>query len=139
MRWLATREHSRVELVHNLQKKGFDPAVIQQTLEELAEEGLQSDARFVEVFVRSRYGKGHGAELIRHELHQHGIHGEETNQCLSSYDWDGLLAKVHHKKYGDGVPDTPKDYANRLRFLSQRGFEQDRIQALLRRLRRGED
>ncbi len=137
--WLAMREHSRAELVHKLKGKGFDEGVIQEVVEEFTEEGLQSESRFVESCIRSHYAKGHGAEHIRHELGQHGIQGEEINQCLSAYDWDGLLAKVHHKKYGDGSPVTPKDYANRLRFLSQRGFEQDRIQALWRRLRRGED
>ncbi len=139
MHWLAVREHSRVELVHNLQKKGFDHDVAQLALDELAAEGSQSDERFLETFVRSRYGKGRGAEQIRHELRHHGIGGVAMNQSLSAYDWDECLLKVHRKKYGDSPPNSPKEFASRLRFLSQRGFEQDRIQALMRRLRRGED
>ncbi len=137
--WLAMREHSRAELVHKLQGKGFDEAVIAEVVEEFAEDGLQNDSRFVESFVRSRYAKGHGPVQIRHELLQHGIGADELNQCLAQYAWDELLETVHRKKYGEGRPESPKDFTVRLRFLSQRGFEPDRIQALLRRLRRGDD
>jgi regulatory protein len=133
------REHSRAELIHKLHSRGFDDAVIQQALDGLAEEGSQSDGRFLETFVRSRYAKGQGIQRIRQELRQHGIIGEELSQCLAEYDWDELLERVHRKKFGEGLPASPNDYATRLRFLCQRGFEQDRIQAFLRRLRRGEN
>ncbi len=139
MHWLAIREHSRVELAHKLQAKDFDEAVISQVLDELAEQGLQSDARFIESFVRSRYMKGHGVGQIRLELGQHGISDDDLNQCLAEYDWDELLEKVHGKKFGGELPASTKDYAARFRFLSQRGFEQDRIQAFMRRLRRSDD
>ena len=134
--WLAMREHSRAELIHKLQAKGYDETVIQEVVEECAEVGLQSDSRFVESLVRSRYAQGHGADKIRHELRQQGIGYEALNQCLAGYDWDALLEKVHRKKYGEAQPASAKEYAARLRFLSQRGFEHDRIQAFLRHLRR---
>jgi regulatory protein len=139
LHWQALREHSRAELVHKLQSKAFDDAVINQALDRLAEEGLQSDRRFLEFLVRSRHAKGQGAQRIRQELKAHGISGEDLNQCLAEYDWEESLEKVHSKKYGDGKPASTKEYAARLRFLSQRGFEHDRIQALMRRLRRGDD
>ena len=139
MHWQSKREHSRVELVHKLQAKNFDAAVISQVIDELAGQGLQSDLRFIEAFVRSRYMKGHGIAHIRLELGQHGISGDELDQCLAEYDWDELLEKVHEKRFGDGLPSTSKDYAARFRFLGQRGFEQDRIQAFMRRFSRSDD
>jgi regulatory protein len=139
LHWQALREHSRAELAHKLQAKGFDDAIIAEVLDRLAEEGLQSDGCFLESFVRSRYSKGHGVQQIRLELRPHGISGEALDLCLSEYDWDELLERVHRKKFGDGLPVSPREYAARLRFLSQRGFEQNRIQAFLRRLRRGEE
>ena len=138
MHWQSKREHSRVELVHKLQAKNFDAAVISQVIDELAGQGLQSDLRFIEAVVRSRYMKGHGIAQIRLELVRHGISGDELDQCLAEYDWDELLEKVHEKRFGDGLPATPKDYAARFRFLSQRGFEQDRIQAFMRRFSRSD-
>jgi regulatory protein len=139
LHWQALREHSRNELANKLQSKGFDDAVIAKVLDQLAEEGLQSNGRFLESFVRSRYSKGHGILHIRQELRSHGISGEALDLCLSEYNWDELLERVHRKKFDGRLPVSPKEYAARLRFLSQRGFEQDRIQAFLRRLRRGED
>ena len=139
MHWQSQREHSRVELVHKLQAKNVDEAVISQVIGELVEQGLQSDARYIESFVRSRYTKGHGIAQIRLELGLQGISGDKLNQCLAEYDWDELLEKVHGKKFGEGLPSTPKDYAARFRFLSQRGFEQDRIQAFMRRFSRSDD
>lgn len=138
MHWQATREHSRVELVDKLKTQGFEESIISQVLDELGEEGLQSDRRFLETLVRSRYAKGHGSDRIRLELRQHGIGDEALNQCLTEYNWDALLEKIHRKKYGEAQPATPKEYSARLRFLSQRGFEHDRIQAFLRHLRRGD-
>jgi regulatory protein len=139
LHWQAIREHSRAELVHKLQYRDFDDEVINQALDRLAEEGLQSDRRFLESWVRSRYAKGQGAQRIRQELKARGISGEDLERCLAEYDWDELLEQVNQKKYADSRPATLKEYSARLRFLSQRGFEQDRIQALMRRLRRGDD
>ncbi len=137
--WQALREHSQVELAHKLQAKGFDDSIIPLVLDCLAEEGLQSDGRFLESLVRKRYMRGHGIAGIRQELGQHGISGEGLSQCLAEYDWDELLEKVHRKKFGATLPTTPEEYASRFRFLSQRGFEQDKIHAFMRRLRRSED
>jgi len=139
LHWQSQREHSRVELAHKLLSKNFDEAVISQVIDELVQQGLQSDVRFVQSFVRSRYTKGHGIAQIRLELGQHGISGDALNQCLDEYDWDELLEKIHSKRFGERIPASVKDYAARFRFLSQRGFEHDRIQAFMRRLRRGDD
>lgn len=137
MRWLALREHGRAELVHKLQAKGFDEASIAAAVQGLAEDGLQSDGRYLEALVRGQFAKGHGPQRIRQALRQQGIAGEDAEQALNEYDWNEALARVHGKKFGGDAPASPKDYAARARFLSQRGFEPDRIQALLRRLRRG--
>jgi len=107
-------------------------------LADVEQDGLQDDGRFLETFVRSRAGKGQGPQRIRQELRLKGIQGEALDQCLAGYPWDESMEKAHGKKYGDSPPASPKEYAARVRFLVQRGFEQHRIQALLQRLRRGE-
>ena len=102
-------------------------------------DGLQSEGRFLASFVRGRHAKGQGPQRIRQELRLKGVDGAGLDECLAEYDWDEAMERIHGKKFGDGPPDSSKDYAARVRFLSQRGFEQDRIQALLRRLRRGDE
>jgi regulatory protein len=108
-------------------------------LQGLQEDGLQDDGRFIEIFVRSQFGKSRGPQRIRQELRQKGIASAESEPVLNEYDWDTALERVYAKKYGETALANPKDYAARMRFLSQRGFETDRIQAFLRRLSRGDE
>ena len=54
MNLLARREHSYVELERKLKQRGFADSVIEQALQRLQEQGLQSDQRFVESFIRAR-------------------------------------------------------------------------------------
>lgn len=105
-------------------------------LADLAEEGLQSDARYAEVFTRSRIGKGYGAYRIRQELRQRGIEGEDAPD-LAEMDWDGLIGQVYAKKYGETLPESLPERAARERFLERRGFGRDDIRRLFRRLQEG--
>jgi len=50
---LARREHGRVELTRKLRKRGAPEALIEAALQRLAEEGLLSEARYLESFVAS--------------------------------------------------------------------------------------
>lgn len=124
-------------MAHKLASKGFDETAIARALNALDEDGLQSDSRFAQIFVRSHFAKGRGAQRIRQELRFQGVNDEGLEACLAEYDWDAAMARAYAKKFGDAAPVGPKEYAARVRFLSQRGFEADRIQALLRRLRWG--
>lgn len=119
--------------------KGCEASVSAAVLDGLQADGLQNDTRFLEVFVRSQFGKGHGPQRIRQEIRLKGMNYDGLDAQLAAHDWDVLLEQVHRKRFGDDAPACAKDYAARLRFLSQRGFEPDRINALLRRLRRGDD
>lgn len=102
-------------------------------------DGLQSDGRFVETFVRSRVAKGYGVNRIRQELRLRGVGEEGAEDCLRAYDWDALIEGVYAKKYRGGSPQSPKEFASRVRFLSQRGFAQNQIQALFKRLRQADE
>ena len=104
----------------------------------MAREGLQSDARFAEVFTRSRAGKGYGAYRIRQELRQRGIGGEDAPD-LKAMDWDRLIGQVYARKYGDTLPESLPERAKREHFLERRGFGRDDIRRLFRRLKDGGD
>jgi regulatory protein len=134
IRLLAQREHSRSELLRKLAAAGIEAELARQTVDELVAERTQSDARFADVFVRSRQRRGQGPQRLRHELRNRGIGGEDIDDALKETDWDEVLAETHAKKFGHGKPDTPKEFAARMRFLLQRGFSQSAIRAHLRRL-----
>lgn len=123
MQLLALREHSRQELERKLLRR-FEPAVVQQVLENLEQQGLQSDARFAEQYVYSRSNKGYGPLNIRAELAKRGIAERLIATWLddAEQDWQVLMLRVAAKKFGDQPLVDHKEMAKRGRFLSSRGF-----------------
>ncbi|BCB61198.1 MULTISPECIES: regulatory protein RecX [Halomonadaceae] len=133
---LARREYSRVELARKLQQKSFDGVEIEACLDALAEQSLQSDARFAESFVRSRIARGQGVIRIKGELRQRGIDQETLTAALAAVeereavDWFELAKETLARRY-DSPGDTPKERAKRERFLATRGFDFEQIRYAL--------
>lgn len=131
MDYLARREHGRVELLDKVTAAGFDADVAENAIVKLTEEGLQSDRRFVEAFVRSRIDQGKGPARIRAELGQRGIAENLIDNGLTDVqqNWHDLARGVRQKKFGAGRPADFETKARQMRFLQYRGFEPDHIQA----------
>ena len=131
LRLLARREHGRAELEQKLAAAGFDTEVAAGAVEELAEEGLQSDRRFVESFVQSRISQGKGPLRIHADLGQRGIAAVLVDEVLeqTGEDWSALAREARAKKFGRPRPAEFRDKARQMRFLQYRGFEPEQIQA----------
>lgn len=129
---LARREHSRRELRDKLRRRFSDEALIEEHIERLAEEGLQSDERFAESFLRQRVGKGQGPLRISQELKQRGIEDALISLAFGAgqVDWPGCAADVLQRKFGPGAPADLKDKARRVRFLQYRGFSYEHFSDL---------
>lgn len=136
IRLLARREYSRAELQTRLTAKGHADATIDETLDALAKEGLQSDTRFAETFVRSRIARGQGPIKIRAELGNRGIDRELTRaaiddaQHVNKTDWFALACDTLAKRFGD-PGSIPRERARRERFLAGRGFDFDQVRHAL--------
>jgi regulatory protein len=130
---LARREHGRVELGRKLRLRGAAVELIDPALERLAEEGLLSDARYLESFVRMRANAGYGPLRIREELTQRGLAREAIEQALrdSGFDWNAQLYEVWLRKFGE-VPGDQRERGRQGRFLSYRGYSLEMIGRLLR-------
>jgi regulatory protein len=130
MDYLARREHGRTELIHKLTKFGFEFDVADAAVAQLVDDGLQSDARFAEAFVRSRIGQGKGPSRIRAELREHGLSDGVIDIALAEaeQDWFELAIDVRLKKFGGEKPADFKEKARQMRFLQSRGFDSDQIQ-----------
>ncbi len=131
--FLARREHSRAELKWKLAARDYSDKEIEETLRRLSEKGLQSDRRFAESYAQSRFSRGHGPEKIAMELEQKGIDALQIDEVLHSekFDWHELAAAVYRKKFSDKPVSGWKEKAKRSRFLRQRGFSNEHIQAVL--------
>ncbi|MBE0509919.1 MAG: recombination regulator RecX [Gammaproteobacteria bacterium] len=126
---LSRREHGCQELYHKLCLKGHAPALCDAVLRELQAEGLLSDQRYAEAYVRMRANRGYGPERIRMELKEKGISSTliqaELQQAES--DWFALAREVRIKRFGELLPKDFRERAKQMRFLQYRGFSNDQI------------
>jgi regulatory protein len=73
VRYLARREYGIEELKRKLVQRGAGPDLVEQVVADCAEQGLVSDERFTEMYVRMRIRRCFGPMKIRGELRQRGI------------------------------------------------------------------
>lgn len=131
MDFLARREHSRLELYQKLKQRQFEPDVINSELSKLLDEGLQSDERFAEAFLRSRIDKGKGPNIILSELLQRGVDELLVSNVLESISegqWCEVAYETMNKKLGN---ESELDYDKQLKlmkFLNNRGFTRSQIE-----------
>ena len=138
MNLLARREQSFFELIQKLTLKypDFDKQeTILPALEKLREENLQSDARFVESYVRYRSSRGMGPLKIQAELDQKGVSSSLIRAELYSeeIDWFELCRQALERKFSEAPAADLREKVKekRYRFLSQRGFDSEQIRAIL--------
>ncbi len=126
MNLLARREHLRHELATKLKRRfgGEAEPLIEAALDDLSTEGLLSDERFAESYIRQRIGKGYGPDRIRQELRQKGLNTVLLELALEAadVDWAERAAGVRLKKFGAAPPLDFKEKARQMRFLNYRGF-----------------
>lgn len=132
MNHLARREHSASELRDKLARRFDAPALIEEVVNKLTEEKLQSDERFAEAFVSMRMRQGKGPLRITLELQQKGVAAElrEAYLDVSDREWQDLAREVRDKRFGFELPSQPKEKARQIRFLQYRGFTSEQVRAL---------
>ena len=130
---LARREHGRAELARKLRQRGAEAELIDSALERLSEEGLLSDERFLESFIRSRANAGYGPLRIRDELNQRGLPRAAVERALADnpIDWAENLHELWQRRFA-GLPADARERAKQGRFLLYRGFAHEAVSRLLR-------
>ena len=132
MNLLARREHGHVELARKLLQRGADAQMIEVELQRLTEDGLLSEERYLESYIRSRANASRGPMLIREELIQRGLDRSEVEQALraAEIDWDENMRDLWQRRFAGQITDL-KDKAKQSRFLAQRGYAVEAIRRLL--------
>jgi regulatory protein len=134
---LARREHSIAELQQKLsshaRKKEIDVEIAANVVDELQGEGLVSDERFTEAFVRYRMNNGYGPVRIQSELRERGVNEKIQASYLDFADpqWLEQIVLVRRKRFGDSLPEDYKERARQARFLQYRGFTTDQAKRAL--------
>lgn len=124
---LARREHSRAELFKKLSKFG-DADTINTVLDELKENNLQSEERFVVAKIHS-LDKKFSNSKIRSELKKSGVATEliSANTANNPESEVQKIRVILNKKYKTPLPaknsaEYVREKNRRLRFLQSRGF-----------------
>jgi len=102
---------------------------VNQIIEKLRAQGLQSDDRFTEVFVHNRIEKGYGPVRIMQELRKRSISDDLINQFVNIHEskWEQRACQVRKKRFGQKLPTDFKDKARQSRFLQYRGFTSEQL------------
>jgi regulatory protein len=130
IRLLARREHSRAELIRKLAADGTTEEIA-AVLAQLETEGLLSDARYAEAYVRSHCAR-FGAARLRQTLRSKGIDAELVNAQVGTLEGELERARAVWARKFAAVPRDAREWARQGRFLQNRGFAVDVIRQLLK-------
>jgi regulatory protein len=135
---LARRERSRAELAAALKRKKFPADLIEQVLQTIQTEGLQSDTRFASAWIETRRRLSpRGRATLVYELKQKGIEDREIKSVMNRYastdERDALRELIASRlpRLIQSTEDREKLKRRLLGFLSRRGFAFEDIRAVL--------
>lgn len=99
---LATREHSKKEIVTKLIQRGYDKEIAEETIEKLTYYGYIDDERFARLFAKElKERKKYGLGRIKQELFRKGIEREIIENVLCEFEEDPIeeIKELLLKKY----------------------------------------
>ena len=132
LRYLARREHSRLELERKLASHAKSPEELDSVLDALERSGFLSAVRVVEQVVHVRKSK-FGSRRIVHELREKGIPENLIAAALPNMtETEQERALEVWRKRFKAMPADAKELGRQTRFLMGRGFAADVIHHVLR-------
>lgn len=132
LKYLAAREHSRVELTRKLAPHAESPEQVAQVLDELEQKGWLSAQRFADSMLHRKAAR-YGAARLKAELAQHQLPSEVAQAATQSLR-DTEFARAHAlwlRRFGEPAQ-SPQDKARQMRFLISRGFASDVVRRVIR-------
>jgi len=132
-RLLGRREYSAYELGQRIYRKWPEADGVEDLLQALAEENLQSDERYVESFVRFRLQRYQGPLKIRAALGTKGVSDTLVARELDAHahEWSDLAEQwLDRQNTGTIDFDGKKKYYRR---LTSRGFTHEQAMNALNR------
>ena len=130
---LSRREHSQYELLTKLKYRVELQSALEEEINKLCAENLQSDLRFSESYIRSRYNSGFGPIRIKYDLSVRKVKESVISSAFNEIDldWVEKLKKEKIKKYGNSSSENMQELSKRINFFIQRGFEKEMINKVI--------
>ncbi len=134
MRFLARREHTRVELRRKLAARAEEGEDVDRLLDDLTQRGWLSDARFAEQAARAK-ARRFGPIKLAHYLKSRGVGEEAFAAGMRNAGAEGIssLEAVWRSRF-HGTPRDEREKMRQVRFLQGRGFAIDDIFKFLKSL-----
>ncbi|RJG05204.1 recombination regulator RecX [Noviherbaspirillum cavernae] len=134
LKYLSSREHSRLELARKLSLYAQERDDVESLLDWLENSRFLSESRFSESMVNRRAAR-FGNSRIMSELQSHGIDSDvlEGIKADLSQTEVARAREVWDRKFGH-PPEDASERARQMRFLQQRGFSMSAIRAAIREI-----
>lgn len=121
-RLIDKRDYSSFELAEKLRQDGYSEQVRNAIVERAVEVGLVNDARYADVFVRSKMSSGWGALKIEQELRRRGIEASSIAGWPDAYfsqdaEEERALQIARSRRISD-----KNGYQKLVRYLCGRGY-----------------
>ena len=133
---LNRRERTTAELARLLAAKRVEPAVIDEVVGELREQGYLDDAGYARRFAEDRRRlDGWGSERIERRLRALGVDAAQIRAAVDARDGEGELeaALALLRRRFPEPPATPRDAQRALGMLVRKGYELELAHDALRR------
>ena len=145
VRILNYRFNSEAELRRKLQRKKFEAAEIDETIERLRREKWLDDARFAAAFVRTKQQKHHGARKIARELAAAGVDREAAKKAIKDNvseekEREDLVALFEKRKrllirrHGEEYLSTDEARRKLAAYLFNQGYDAALVQSVLKEI-----
>ena len=133
MNALSRREHSEKEIYLKFVNLVNSKDALLEEIFKLKEEGLISNQRYAEAYIRSRFHSGFGPIRIKYELEKKGVIEAIIKTAFqeTDLDWDDKLKSEFKKKYESNDMKSSND--NKIsKFFLYRGFDLEKISKLIK-------
>jgi regulatory protein len=132
LKYLAAREHSRVELRRKLGPHAESAEQVDALLDELESLGFLSAQRFADSVVHRKAAR-FGAARVQAELAQHRLPDDIAREAIQALR-DTEFARAHAvwlRRFGEPASE-PTERVRQSRFLAGRGFSPEVIRRVVR-------
>ena len=133
MNALSRREHSEKEIYLKFINLVDSKNNLLEEIIKLKEEGLISNQRYAEAYIRSRFHSGFGPVRIKYELGKKGVIETMIIKAFqeTDLDWDDKLKSEFKKKYESN--EVKNLNINKIsKFLLYRGFDLEKISKFIK-------
>tara|TARA_Y200000002_G_C22418553_1_gene552895 strand:- start:109 stop:558 length:450 start_codon:yes stop_codon:yes gene_type:complete len=133
MNALSRREHSEKEIYLKFINLVDSKNNLLEEIVKLKEEGLISNQRYAEAYIRSRFHSGFGPVRIKYELGKKGVIETMIIKAFqeTDLDWDDKLKSEFKKKYESN--EVKNLNINKIsKFFLYRGFDLEKISKLIK-------